>query len=587
MAVERRAGLALGTLFGCFSGERPTVPVLRIRRIMSDRLLSPLFRQFVDDELLRVPMLFDQVLDAVFSGAGRQLGGLRGAQRNAIGEMLQVAQGQRARLAEYFMHSMGEQVRAELKRQVNPDTGAHASLSAAQPRALALVDEEEVAIEVELSHAIEDIKSTCEYELRELQTFVAAMFGDLDMAQDHNPFRPATFARATWAAAQALPLSRGHQIAFMRQCATPLAQVLRTSYAASTSRLESRGVEPAAYRTLILPSGSRLGGRSVMSTYSPDLHRISETMSASLETQQSARLAAVPPPASRTGEMPLERWTTIARDTTQRADRQAIELVGRLFEAMIADRRVPQDVTLLISRLHGPAMRLAVRDRSLLDHDGHPLWRFINQLVFIAEMTPHAGDPERLALLRTAQATIDQIASETTQHTGLYRWAWDHLQGFLDKRLQRRLATLASQLGALQKSELKLKTGRRDSVPSTLDGPLDAHQLDTVPAEFIHSQMAPTQGESAAEAWLAALQMGDWARMFLQGRWLQAQLLWRGEQGEYLLFGDGSSDETWAVRSRALVLMHGHGLAKTLRVRSIVGTAAQRVQQDVSAETAA
>jgi hypothetical protein len=531
---------------------------------MSVRLLSPLFRQFVDDELLRAPMLFDQVLNAVIGGASRQLGGLRGTQRNAIGEMLQVAQAQRVRLAEYFVHSMGEQVRAELKRQVNPDTNAHTTPNAARPRALALVDEEEVAIEVELSHAIEDIKSTSEYELRELQTYVAAMFGDLDMAQDHNPFRPATFARATWAAAQALPLSRGHQIAFMRECATPLAQVLRTSYAASTSRLESQGVEPAAYRTLILPSGSRLGGRSVMSTHSPDLHRISETMPA-----------------------PLEGWTAVARDSTQRADRQAIELVGRLFKAMIADRRVPQDVMLLISRLHGPAMRLAIHDRSLLDHDHHPLWRFINQLVFIAEMTPHGGDPERLALLRTAQATIDQLASEATQHTGLYRWAWDHLQGFLDKRLQRRLATLASQVGALQKSELKLKGGRRDAAPSTLDGPLDAHQLDTVPAEFIHSHVTPAQDESAAEAWLAALQMGDWARMFLQGRWLQAQLLWRGEQGEYLLFGDGASDETWAVRSRALALMHGHGLAKTLRVRSIVGTAAQRVQQDVAAETAA
>jgi hypothetical protein len=371
----------------------------------------------------------------------------------------------------------------------------------------------------------------------------------------------------------------------MRQCATPLAQVLRTSYAASTSRLESQGVQPAAYRTVILPSGSRLGGRSVMSTYSPDLHRISETMSESPDTQQGARLAAAPAP--RTDATPLERWTTIARDTTQRADRQTIELVGRLFEAMIADRRVPQDVMLLISRLHGPAMRLAVRDRSLLDHDFHPLWRFINQLVFIAEMTPHGGDSERLALLRTAQDTIDQIASEATQHTGLYRLAWDHLQGFLDKRLQRRLATLTSQVAALQKSELELQGSRPDAAPSMLDGPLDADQLDTVPAKLIHHHVTPAQDDSAAKAWLAALQIGDWARMFMQGRWLQAQLLWRGEQGEYLLFGDGASDETWAVRSRALVLMHGHGLAKTLRVRSIVGTAAQRVQQDVSAETAA
>ena len=57
----------------------------------------------------------------------------------------------------------------------------------------------------------------------------------------------------------------------MRHASQPLAQLLRTSYAASTSRLEGMGVEPAAYRTLILPSGSRRGGRSVETTFSPDL----------------------------------------------------------------------------------------------------------------------------------------------------------------------------------------------------------------------------------------------------------------------------------------------------------------------------
>ncbi len=318
---------------------------------------SPLFRQFVDDELLRAPMLFDQLLDAAQDATRQGLAGLHGAQRNAVGELLQALQIQRLRLGDHFLRSLREQVQAELRRGVRPDTGAHGNPAPrGRPQVLALVDEEEVAVEVELAHAIEGIKSTAEYELRELQTFVAAMVGDLDMAQDHNPFRPAAFARATWAAAQALPLSRGHQIAFMRQCAKPLAQLLRTSYAASTSRLESLGVEPASYRTLILPSGSRRGARSVNSTFSPDLQRMRETMPAPLDTQQGARLAAVPAAAPRTGAVPLERWSEVARGTTQRAD-----------------RRVPQDVTLLISRLHGPAMRLAVRDRSLLDHDRHPL----------------------------------------------------------------------------------------------------------------------------------------------------------------------------------------------------------------------
>jgi hypothetical protein len=543
---------------------------------------SPLFQQFVEDELLRAPMLFDQVLEQVLQSGQRNLAGLSPVQRTLLADMLKVAQTQRQRLADYFLRNLREQVEAELRLSGKPAaSGTARPAAAAKPQALALVDEDEVAIEVELAHAIEGIKSTAEFELRELQTFVAAMVGDLDMARDHNPFRPATFARATWAAAQALPLGRGHQVALMRQCSAPLAQLLRTSYAASTSRLESMGVEPASYRTLILPSGSRRGARSVLSTFSPDLARMRETMPAPLDTQHGARLAAV----SRTGAVPLERWTDVARGTTQRADRQAIELISRLFEAMIADSRLPQDVMLLVSRLHGPAMRLATRDRTLLDHDTHPLWRFINQLAFTAEMAPQPRDPERLALLRTAQLTIDQLASEPTQHTGLYRWALERLEVFLKKRSDRRLATLATQVATLQKAERKAERG--EAVATTLSGPLDAHQLDTVPAEFIETAPAPADDLGTAEAWVASLAVGDWARLVMGGAWRQAQLLWRSGSGELHLIGDGASDETWAVRSRALALMHRHGLAKTLRVRSVVGSAAQKVQDEVAAESAA
>lgn len=198
-------------------------------------------------------------------------------------------------------------------------------------------------------------------------------------------------------------------------------------------------------------------------------------------------------------------------------------------------------------------------------------------------MSPEAGDPERRALLRTAKATIEQLGSEPVQTTSLYRWAWERLQAYLAKRLERRLAALASQVATLQKAD-----SRSEAAPSTLSGPLDGHQLDTVPADVMASGLVPhADATGAAEAWLDSLALGDWVRLFLNGRWLQVQLLWRGQRQGHVLFGDGASDATWAVRRSALLLMHGHGLAKTLRVRSIVGNAAQRVQQDVATEAAA
>lgn len=530
--------------------------------------VSKALLQFVDDELLRTPLLFNQVLEGTLNSARKAMAALAPLQRAAVSELVQSLQAQQVRLAEYFLRSLREQVTAELLRQA-----PQALKRPPAPTALALVDEDEVALDVELSHTIEAIKTGAEYELRELQTYVSTLVGDPDVAHDHNPFRAETFARALWDASQALPLSRGHQVAFVRHAGPALAQLLRMSYAAATSRLEAQGVEPAAFRTVILPSGSRRGGSSGATTFSPDLQLIREAMPAAPASTLSCDGLA--PQAPR-----RELWQDVAREATHRADRQGIELVSRLFDAMIADERVPADVSLLISRLHGPAMRLALRDAKLLEQDQHPLWRFINRLVYEAEMAPDAADPERVQLLKTAQATVDQLTSEPEQNAGLYVWAMDRLESFLHKRLARRLSAAASHIGTLQKLEDKLTAGH--TAPSTMHGTLDLQHLDTVPADLMADPPPSPPPATSAEAWLEQLRPGDWVRMFLQGRWVQPQLLWPGDRREIWLFGDGASDATWAVRRGALLLMHGQALFKSLKQRSIVGSAAAKVQEQVA-----
>jgi len=545
---------------------------------MGARLVSPALMQFIDDELLRAPLLFDQVVEGAVDQVRKALPSSSPLQRSVLADLVQALQAHKPRLCDRFMRSLRDQVDAELHRDTPRTTMPKAG---GAPLKLSLVDEDEVALDVELSHTIEAINSIAEYELRELQTFVSAMVGDMDVATDHNPFRADTWARAVWAAAQAVPLSRGHQVAFMRHAGTPLAQLLRRSYAASTSRLEGMGIEPAAYRTLILPSGSRRGRRAGETTFSPDLHRIRETMPAPSELPlgyQGQQPGGSP--AART-----ERWVDVAAAATNRGDRQAVELVSRLFDAMMDDERVPDDVKHVILRLHGPAMRLTLRDGSMLDQDKHPLWRFINRVVFEAEMAPDPADPERALLLKNAHATVEQLAAEPEQNTGLYRWALDRLESFLHKRLTRRLSGAASQIGALQKLEDKLSAGQ--APPSSFHGMLDVPQLDTVPAELMPEAAPAAPTDTTADAWLESLRPGDWVRVFLQGHWVRARVLWPGERREVWLFGDGASDVTWAVRRGALVLLHGQRLAKTLRQRSIVGSAALRVQEKMGDRSAA
>jgi hypothetical protein len=367
----------------------------------------------------------------------------------------------------------------------------------------------------------------------------------------------------------------------MRHAGGPLAQVLRQAYAASCTRLENMGVEPATYRTVITPGGTRRSRTGTETTFSPDLQRMRETMPAPME--------------SRFGEMAYEgqirpgplqdSWREVARGTANRADRQSVELISRLFQAILADDRLPDDVRTLLERLHAPAMRLTLRDPSVLDKDEHPLWRFMQVFSYEAEMAPDIADPERVRLLRLGQMLVDKLAAEPEQRVSIYRASLQRLEEFLRQRLERRCAQVASQIGALQKFEASLGDGT--TVPGALDGVLDERAITTVPAELMPTNTAEFDGgdgaRQAAAEWLSKLRPGQWVRMLIQGRWVRAQLLHVGAKREAWLFGDGASDATWAVRRGALLQMHAGGLAKTLKMRSLVGSAAARVQEQVSA----
>ncbi|MBL8346368.1 MAG: DUF1631 family protein [Rubrivivax sp.] len=539
---------------------------------------SPAFVQYIDDELLRAPLLFEQVVEGSLEQLRRGLAKLGAADRSATSDLIRGLTAHRDRLAEIYADTLREQAAQERAGEASASGRPPPS---ARSMSLALVEEDEVAVDVELSHTIEYVKTHAEHELRELRGYIAALVGDLDVSADHNPFRPEAHARALWSASQALPTSRGWQMQFMRQATPPLAAVLRQSYAAASSRLESMGVEPASHRTVITTTGARRSA-GVETTYTPDLYRMRETMPAPLDEAAPLRYDGQ---QAGSGGARRENWADVARQTPNRLDRQAIELVSRLFEAIVTDERVPPDVILLISRLHGPAMRLTLRDAGVLDQQNHPLWRLIHLVTYQAEMAPDKADPERRRLLRLAQQLIEQIAAEPDQRPTIYRRAVQAVEDFLRQRLQRRLTAAATQVGALQKLEHQMLDGGEGG-PDTIGGMADLPVMDTRSAELVveASSAEPPPSNAGAGVWLSSLEVGTWARLFLSGRWVHAQLLWIGDRGELWLFGDGASDATWAVRRGALLRLHSAALAKTLTMRSLLGRAALKVQQQVAVQ---
>ncbi len=541
-------------------------------------------QRFIEDELLRVPMLAGQVLDATLESLRTGAPSASPHERMIVADLARSVLAQRARLVDRFADSV--------RAQVIPAQDRASRAAALQPvrATLALLDEAEVAADVEVSRAIEAIQSVAEHELRELATFTSALVGDMDLRSDHNPFGAETYAKALWDASLDLPVARGFQLMFMRSASAPLAQLLRKAYAGACSRLESAGVEPAVYRTVILPAGARATrpGESWLGR-GPDLNQLRETMPAPLterrdpgssqmpldklfsDADQALRALPADAPLAERSRLLSAQRSRIARHTDKVVDQQLIELLSRLFDAIVADSRVGRDVQVSLSRLQPAVMRLALRDPGLLDNYAHPAWRFMDEIAHQASLLP-PDSQVRSAAIAGVEQLIDGLAREVAPDARCYRKALDDLAAASHRRLEARVQRAGPDLAALETLERRLS--ERSEPLATGVGPLDETQLDTVPADLMDDLKSPGASAQDAAAWLNERRPGDWVRLFQQGQWIRAQLLWQGPLGDAWLFGRVSGDATCALRRRALERLYNEGLVSSVLPRSLAKSAA-------------
>jgi hypothetical protein len=622
---------------------------------------SDALQHFVDDELMRAPLLFEQVIEETLGAMRRDAATMNARQRTQLADVQRAMGSHRPLLVREFVRALNEHVQQELAggdSTRNPlPTG---------PGALSLVDESQVEVDVELSRVIEAIRSVAEHELRELMTFVSALVGDMDVARDYNPFRPEVLGRSLWEAARAMPIGQLSQLAFVHHACMPMAQLLRKSYAGASSRLEGMGVEPAVYRTIIV-FGSRRSSGQQDSFFDPQANRAESTTPLAgpggrrTDTARSAQTpdivldgapatgpamapadnsrgsrgasgigsapasgsagsgasrpvtppsgtpAATPPSAAprlsleqvlaRTDEMlrnlppdgdrhrrdhlrNLQRQQMVA-SANSAADRELIELIGRLFDAVLGDRRLEVDMQGLVSRLQSPAIRLALRDPATLDNYTHPVWLLMDRMALQGDLHPLPGDPERTRMLRFMHGLMDTLAQEQSRDSDAFRWARERVMSYERSRFEQRRGAAEAELHSLQALEDRTMAG---GPPPTIPGALDVGQLDTVPADLLETLLAAQRTDeppSDAAHWLAGRRSGEWVRMFMQGAWVNAQLLWYGRHREYWLFADGASANTWAVRRRALERMLQMQLLSSLAPRSLIRDAASRVLRNL------
>ena len=525
---------------------------------------SPLFQRFVDDELALAPALVHRVSAGSLQllGPSRD-GGLSAAERTLHAEVISALQGGAGRYERSFTESLRRLVAEDLADAHEPDvvvvpTGLGGGLE--------LMDESRVEIDIEISRAMQLIDTTAEWELRELQTFTSTLLGQRHITAESNPFRPLLYATALWEAACAIATAPIQRAVLLRTSAGVAAGLLKNAWAAASTRLESQGVEPGTYRTVVLPSSAGFARAPVEPPRAGALSALLSSMPLAGEAAgravavagsgsgaapgEPSRAVRSDGPGRRNPELEqallrldellrhLPAETSLAGRATPAGprieqhrsaliasagdpiDRQVIELVTRLFEALLADSQLPAPFRPALSRMQVASLRVALADRSVLDSFEHPVWRLIDRIGEVASGYPRIEDPRLAGFHAFSGAVAEEMAGAGVPDTLLFRRGLNRVDSFLTAQLQEQLRKAQPAVEALQRAE------RREVLQ---------HHL----GQRLTDQMVPVRTTPVIRRFVT----GTWAQVIAAG------MLHHGEQSEQTMSNLKTVDDLlWSLK---------------------------------------
>ena len=504
--------------------------------------VTALLQHFVDDELSRAATMAEQTVELTLAQLKQPREGmLSQAEREQYHELVQAL----PLHAPAFVREFGDALRSVVQADSNSGK-AGSTTTPAKSRALELMDEARVEAEIDISNAAQLIAGSAEWELRELQTFTSTLAGQAHVVADTHPLGPQAYAQALWEAVCAVTSTPVRRAILLRTAAGVMSGQLKMAWAAACTRLEAQGVEPSMYRTIVLTPGTAAhrepsfdvtrpgalesllpnmpgvggdgapaaGARSVTGP-SAAFEQALAHLEALLQ-RASSTPGATPSPAPQLGEHRASLMTSTGETVT----RQIVELLSRLFEAVLSDTRLPTAFRSVMARLQVSALRVALVDPAMLAAHDHPVWRLMNRIASAAETYTQTTDPRWAALLAFCETLAEDMARAPAHDALLYKQSLARLETFLGEQLREQ------QLRAQATADALARTEQREATQRVL-------------SQLLADQMAPIRTSAAV-------------RRFVTGIWAQvlAETMQRhGEKAEPTLACLKATDDLlWSLR---------------------------------------
>jgi hypothetical protein len=440
-------------------------------------------------------------------------------------ELLQAAQFELNRkqsaFAMVFNEKLDDSLALEMRRR---DGSARTTTSAGASswQSLTLVDDRDVEIQVSAERFAHTLQHDCEWELRELDALMIGLLHNPHSgpseAELRNPLRPEVIGKAMVSACDTISDRPAVSKVMHEQIARALASAMPGLYGTIVQELKAAGVKPlemtvrtvqgpgnelgqftnTGYDTLSRPTGadvvdsgagrltggsgglstrSGLGSNGPGSAYGPSatigqvdgevmnlIRRLAMLGNIAVDTQMEAAHSGRGAPAGPATALPnliLANRDELRRAATGSLDHMVIDVVGSLFEQILADPKVPPQMARHIARLQLPVLRAALGDATFFSSRRHPVRKLVNRMASLGVAFEDYTEGPGQHFLTLVRDLVDDIVSGDFDQMGLYEQTLDKLESFVAEQAQRDVEANSKASSLLDKKEVDLLLQQR------------------------------------------------------------------------------------------------------------------------------
>jgi Protein of unknown function (DUF1631) len=391
-------------------------------------------------------------------------------------------------------------------------------------QSLTLVDDREVEIQVSAERIAMTLQHECEWELRELDTLMAGLLHTVHRTdiEVRNPLRPEVIGKALVHGCDAVAERAEVRSALAEQMARALAGAMPTLYGTVNHELKAAGVRPpeqqvrstkgpgnelgeytnTGYDTLGRPVGmdggpdsgpGRLGASSTRSGVPSTgggsgyghgasigqvdaevmtlIRRLAMLGNIAADTQYEAGAAhaghsGVQGTGAMTGLAALPNLILSNREELRRAasaplDHMVIDVVGSLFDQILADPKIPPQMARHIARLQLPVLRAALGDATFFSSRRHPVRRLVNRIASLGvgfdDFTTDSGKH----FLELVHKLVDEIVSGDFDQMLVYEQTLDKLEAYVAEQAKQDVEKKSQATSLLDNKETELLLQQR------------------------------------------------------------------------------------------------------------------------------